>query len=100
MTPEGHVNEYKRARRRFRLLFYVLCFANFSGCSAAVGQPVTGWWLLGICAGVVLLEIFFWTNVALPRAVTDSGRDGEVRYNCLAGKAHIVGKVVWTVRKC
>lgn len=78
--PAGHVKEYKRARRRFRLLFYVLCFAIYAGGTAAVGQPVTGWWLAGMCVVVVLLELFFWVNVGLPRAVRKGSEEFKRAY--------------------
>ena len=76
----AHFHEYKRARRRFRLLFYALCFAIYAGGTAAGGQPVTGWWWVGICAGAVLLEIFFWINVGLPRAVRKGSEEFKRAY--------------------
>ena len=77
----NHRQEYNRARWHFRLAFYVLGFVAYAAGSALVGKPVTGWWLFGLCAGVVLLELFLWINVGLPRAVK-RGSDEFKRAYC------------------
>lgn len=46
----------------------------------AFDQAVTGWWLAGVCAGAVLLEIFFWINVGLPRAVRKGSEEFKRAY--------------------
>ena len=63
-----HKKEYKPARRRFMITVFSLFFAVYALTTFIVGDAIGGWWLVGICAGAVLLELFLWINIGLPRA--------------------------------
>lgn len=76
----GHWREYKRARRRFMVPFYVVAIAVIVLVGWMTNTRLEGWWLLALCAGVVLVELFFWINIGLPRAVRRGSNEFKRAY--------------------
>ena len=72
-----HKKEYKPARRRFMITVFSLFFAVYALTTFIVGDAIGGWWLVGICAGAVLLELFLWINIGLPSSLSDLSRESK-----------------------
>ena len=51
------------------LVFYVAVLSVYAMAIFIADAPVEGWWFVAVCVGAVLVELFLWINVGLPRAV-------------------------------
>ncbi len=54
------VKPYKQVRFWFMVSFYAVAFGLYILYTIITGELIEGWWSLGLCIGVVVLEQIMW----------------------------------------